>query len=98
MVTMMMMMMMMMMLMMKAPGSDPILSVQQGTAFLDVAMAGTAPEPGPRPSDDNRRRWFVQDFAATSLADGTMELPLAVDCIQRMERALRARSTGQIHV
>ena len=66
--------------------------MRQGTAFLGHAMAGVAGDSaGGRPSDDRRRRWFLQDFAATTLADESMDLRLAADCIQHMERELGAR-------
>ena len=45
---------------------------------------------GPHPDDDRRRRWFLQDFAAKSLADERLELRQAAE-IERMERALRSR-------
>ena len=43
---------------------------------------------GPRshPDDESKRRWFLQDFSATTSANAGMELRTAVDCIQRMER------------
>ena len=37
-------------------------------AMASMAAGVVAPL-GPRPDNDRRRRWFLQDFAATSLAD-----------------------------
>ena len=57
-----------------------------------AGMAAGALAPlGPRPDDDRRRRWFLQDFEATSLADERLELRTAAESIERMERALRSR-------
>ena len=91
--TMMMMTMMMTMMMMMKLRAQIILArrVQPPSSYaMDLALASAVPGEH-RPPDTARRRWFLQDFAATSLSDRQMDLRAAVEGIARMERALRTR-------
>ena len=54
-------------------------------------MGAVADDPRGHPDDESKKRWFFQDFSATTMANANMELRTAADCIQRMKCASRER-------